>query len=232
MVAVDLIRDIFLNRINYQIKVKSLESLPDDQVKIYVCSTLTLRNGSILVYNNIDYKVAYIQNNEYVVVFPDENGIPFDGEYIIVPKPLFLHGSPISVNNEYLEISSDTRDKTPFSWLLRGLRESRPTEKASIIEVSLSGRLFLMDEANTPEWTNDSHDYYAVNPMYNLAVAFEEAVKKSPTINLSGNFEIIDRARFGVSVENKGSTKKIISDDLSGVEVIWAIDVYKHGCIC
>jgi hypothetical protein len=232
MVAVDLIRDIFLNRINYQIEVKSLESLPDDKVKINVCSTLTLRNNSILVYNNIEYRVDYLLNNEYVVVYPDANGIPFSGNYIIVPKPLFLHGSPISVNNEYLEVSADTRDKTPFSWLLRGLRESRPTESTSIIEVSLSGRLFLMDEANSGEWTNDSHDYYAVNPMYNLAVAFEEVVKKSPKLNLSGNFDIIDRARFGVTVENKGSVKKIISDDLSGVEVIWNIDVYKHGCIC
>lgn len=232
MVGVDLIRDIFENRINYKIKVKSLEYLSDDKVKIFVCKTLTLRPGSILIFNNIEFKVEYASNNEWVIVFPDENGNAFDGDYFICPKPLFLHGSPNSVNREYLEISSDTRDKTPFSWVLRGLRIRKSKEKSSIIDYTVSGRTFLMDEANSSEWTNDSHDYFAVNPMENLAFEFEEVVEKMPTINFSGDFEIIDRARFGVSTENVGSTKRIISDNLSGVEIIWSIDVYKKGCTC
>lgn len=232
MVSVDLIRDIFTNKIDYKIKVKSLESLPDNKVKVYMCKTLTLRPLSFGEYENTLYQVEHASNNDWVILLPDQGGNAFNGDYIIAPKPLFLHGSPNSVNSEYLSISSDTRDKTPFAWLLRGLRETKPFRKDSVIEVTCTGRIFLMDEADSGSWTNDSHDYYAVNPMYNLALEFIETINKYSMTNFSGDSTILDRARFGVNVENKGSTKKIISDDLSGVELDFSIDVYKHGCNC
>ncbi len=223
---VDIVRSI-INSIDLTIPVKSIVG-----TKVYLCTTMHITIGKIVkdVYGN-EYKVINFSFNEWIEVEPYNHDIPFNGSSVIAPSILFLHGTPSSTNNEYLVVSQRTMNKTPFIWLLVSYEyENLPLDSSLL--ASYSARLFFMDWADTPKWTNDNHNNLVIKPMENLSKAFINVIENDYTFKRLNGFRRSPRPRFGVELTNKGSDKTIINEDLSGIDLSLTLEIYDTSICC
>jgi len=223
---VDIVKDI-ISLINLNIPVTSTNG-----VRVNLCYTLHITLGKIVTdENGLEYKVTNIENNSWIDVEPYGHTDIFAGTTVIAPTITFLHGSPSSVNSEYLKLDSRTLNKTPFIWLLESY-EYDDLGKGSSLEASFNARMFFMDWCDAAEWINDEHNDLSIKPMTNLANAFLNVIDKSYSFKTVESSSVKVRSRFGVEVTNKGSERKIIDDDFSGVEVNVKLDLYDTEICC
>lgn len=197
--------------------------------KLFVCETLQLTIGKIVTnQSNDEYIVIDFLNNEWIEVEPYGATInPFDDTVVNAPDVTYFYGTPASVNNEYLQIDARTKKKTSFIWLLENYEEEFGGAESSI-ERKSKFKLFFLDEANEPKWINAEHHRFVIQPMNNLIKAFTNAISENPIFKNFTTVSTKPRARFGVYTVNKGNTKKIIDEDLSGSEL--SIDLEKFKC--
>jgi hypothetical protein len=188
--------------------------------------TLHINKGSIVKDDlGNDYEVVSFVNNEEIEVQPLGNYV-FTSPFLIAPTPYFLQGKWISANNEYLAMSQDTRKKTPLIWLVRGYEE-RHNGLMSSVKMEVEPLIFFLDSADFNNWLNEDHDKEAINPMYNLAKLFVDTVENKKCIKTLDSWKIQDEPRFGVKITtDKGNSKRILSDDLSGVGLRIPLKIY------
>ena len=227
---VDIINNI-VNQIDLVTPVSSTNG-----VKVYVCDTTLHMTIGKIVTDSVgnEYIVTDILNNVWVdVAQHGATVIPFAGTTITAPSITVLHGTPSSTGHEYLELLSElTLQKTPFIWLLEPY-DTNQLEADTALDASFNARLFFMDWANLPEWTNDDHDDYAIKPMENLAEAFMDVIKEDYNYVTPPTPKRVIRPRFGVVRPDKGSDAMLISEDLSGVELTPTIEIFDATvCFC
>lgn len=225
---VDILKGI-ISKIDLNLNVKSI-----DGSRVYLCNTLHLTTTKIVqdTLGN-EYRVTALSLNEWVELEP-LNGAPvFNDTTLKAPKITFLHGSPMSVNNEYVHVlERKTLDKTPFIWLVESYEYENGSRDSSIV-ANYSARLFFLDWANIRDWLNSDHNELAIKPMENLVRAFKNVIEQDYSFKTLEDFRSRVRPRFGVEVANKGSDKKIINEDLSGVEVSMNIELFDLSiCNC
>jgi len=229
---VDIVQDI-ISLIDLNLKVKGITDI-GGVYRVEVCKTtlhLTLCSRVQDELGN-NYEVTGISNNEYVDLKPLNGAPAFTGNLIVTRPITYLHGSPSSVNNEYLEVDQLTRNKTPFIWLLETYTYT-PQGQESLLEAEYNARLFFMAESESQVWMNNQHNDYAIKPMENLANAFIEAVNSSFAFKTLTDYTIQVRPRFGVEVTNRGSRERIIDEDLGGVELNVTLELYSTNiCNC
>ena len=207
----EIVRDL-VNAMDLSIGVNEI-----DGNVLKVCRTLHVRNNSIVKDGQgNDYKVISFINNKSITVDP-LGAYVFTGDVVFAPNPVFLQGKWISANQEYLNMDLDTRQKTPLIWLVRGYEE-RLKGAMSSVKLEVEPLIFFLDEADFTAWVNDEHDVNAINPMYNLAELFVKTIENNPLFKPLEGWKIQDEPRFGVKITtDKGNSKRILSDDLSGV---------------
>lgn len=229
---VDIVQDI-INLIDLNLEVKSITD-NSGVYRVEVCETtlhLTLCSRVQDTLGN-NYKVTGISNNEYVDLTPLNGAPAFTGNLIVTNPITYLHGSPSSVNNEYLQVDQLTRNKTPFIWLVEPYTQN-DLGADSILEASYNARLFFLAEAESEDWLNDQHNEYAIKPMQNLARAFKNAINTNFAFKLLEDTSETVRPRFGVEVTNRGSRERIINEDLSGIEINPTLELYSTKiCNC
>ena len=224
---VDIIEGI-ISQIDLNLTVKST----DGQV-IELCDTLHITVGKIVKDElGNEYRVTEIVFNESITVVPIGSAPLFSGSTVVAPEITFLHGSPISTNEEYNKVlDRDSLKKTPFIWLLESYEYENGSRDSSIV-ASYSARLFFLD-LYYREWLNDEHNELAIKPMENLVRAFKNVIETDYSFKTLESFRSRVRPRFGVEVANKGSRDKIINEDLSGVEVNMSIELFDLSiCNC
>jgi len=224
---VDIIEGI-ISQIDLNLTVKST----DGQV-IELCDTLHITVGKIVKDElGNEYRVTDIVFNESITVVPIGSAPLFSGSTVVAPEITFLHGSPISTNEEYNKVlDRDSLKKTPFIWLLESYEYENGSRDSSIV-ASYSARLFFLD-LYYREWLNDEHNELAIKPMENLVRAFKNVIETDYSFKTLDSFRSRVRPRFGVEVANKGSRDKIINEDLSGVEVNMSIELFDLSiCKC
>lgn len=228
VIFVDILRYI-IAQISLSIVVQSTNG-----TRIFVCDT-----KCISLYKTVTdalgnkYKVTDFLWNEWVDVVPIGNSpLLFSGITLVANQPLYLHGSPSSINSEYLLIDQKTTKKTPFIWMLETF-EYTDLPRDSSIEAKGDLRLFFMDWADEAKWSNDEHNNYVIKPMENLVNMFLEVIENDYTFKTLGPVQRRPRPRFGVEITNRGSDRKIIQEDLSGIEVNFTLEVYDTSvCLC
>ena len=224
---VDIIEGI-ISKIDLNLTVKST----DGQL-IELCNTLHITVGKIVKDElGNEYRVTDIVFNESITVVPIDSAPLFSGSTVVAPEITFLHGSPISTNEEYNKVlDRDSLKKTPFIWLLESYEYENGSRDSSIV-ASYSARLFFLD-LYYREWLNDEHNELAIKPMENLVRAFKNVIETDYSFKTLDSFRSRVRPRFGVEVANKGSRDKIINEDLSGVEVNMSIELFDLSiCKC
>jgi hypothetical protein len=220
--GVDVIRAI-VDSINRETTVKSIAGL-----KVFVCSTLWITLGKTIEDGNGNkYKVTDFSFDEWIELQVIGNSpAPYEGLVVVAPEPKFFYGTPSSLNDEYLKIKSRrTLKKTPFIWFLGSYEYESPAPD-SPIEMGLDGRLFFMDGAQEIKWTTDQHNELVIKPMNNLVDAFVNVVEEDYSFKTLGSYSRRPRERFGVEVANQGNTRKIIDEDLSGIDVRILLELF------
>lgn len=221
---VDIIKSI-VEQINTNLPVLSI-----DGEKIYLCNTLHLTIGkTIKDATDKEYKIKEFKINEYIVVEPFGHTDPFTGAVVVAPSLTFLHGDPKSTNNEYQQLSNRTSAKTPFIWLVESYSANN-TRRDSAVDLSFSARVFLLDWANTPKWTNTEHNDNVIKPMENLLRVFLQVIDDDYNFKRLDTPRIDVRPRFGDPIGDP--TNLIIDEDLSGIDVSFNLEVYDAGQCC
>lgn len=220
--ATDYVRDI-IAKIPTQLSGISL-----DGVQFDTCDTLYATVNK-LVSDSLgnDYEITDFLQNQWVKVKPLNGAPPFADTVLNLSPITYLHGTPSSVNNEYLLIQSRQKKKTPFIWLLESYEDELPGGD-SAIELIFSLRLFFMEGSIDDKSNDDQHTLY-IKPMRRLAQLFIDVVENDFAYKRPTNTRIKPRARFGVEVSNKGNTKHILDDALSGVEMSITLELLDAG---
>lgn len=201
--------------------------------KVYLCETLFLTKLKVIKDDQGNaYKVTDFMNNSWIELEPiGAAPNPFLSDTVVCPDLHYLHGTPSSVNDEYNQINVNTGAKMPMIWLNENYKE-KIWGRGFSIERTVTPQLFFMDETNEANWTNEDHHRLAIQPQANLAAAFIKVVEEDRRFKSVESTEHTPRPRFGVYVEYKGNERKLIDDDLSGVEIQPTLVKYKTGCKC
>lgn len=222
----EIIRD-FVNNMDLSVEVLSFSGNT-----LEVCELLSMRVGRIIENDSNElFKITSI-SGKTVEVVPYNHMNDWSGLTATVSSPTFLQGEWMSANAEYLELDNKTFNKTPLTWLVRGYTETHQGDESSI-DFSVNPVIYFLEETVPSGWTNDEHDSNAINPMYRLCERFVQELKDSPLLGEIEDYNITDRPRFGVQLgNNKGSSKHIIDDYLSGVELRINLEVTSCGNNC
>jgi hypothetical protein len=228
MNIVDAIKYIISN-LDYVIQVNSVTGFN----VLNVCSTKSVTVGKIITDENLnEFKVVSVVFNQSITVEGTTDPLSvFIGTQILINKPMFLEGTAISTNNEYLQINQRTSKKTPFIWLLEGYSYDAGTLDSSLLFDS-DIKLFIMDFAD-PNVLNEKQEENVIKPMENLAYMIKDYIDSDYVFPRLTTFKIKPRKRFGVEITNQGNKKLIINENLSGVEVNLNLKMYDtKECEC
>lgn len=208
--------------------------------KVFLCKTLFLAGG----YKAINSKVEDTQGNKYEVTdFLDDKWIvleplegapdPFNDDFVVCPSITCLHGTPSSVNDEYIQLGKRSGTKLPLVWLNENYRLFEGG-RMSTIEYDVKPQIFFLDQTKEDSWTNAQHHRFTVKPMSNLADAFMQVVHKDKKYKtIREPLEKTPRSRIGQYETNQGNEGKIIDEKLSGVEIQPNMSRYKsYTCDC
>ena len=214
------------------------QCIPIDRVEdstLFVCSsTGWLTIGSIIKIDDLEYEVTAVEQNVGITVEPykHDTAVSSDTTEICQPKITFLHGKPSSVNDEYTLIDEYTKDKTPFLWLYESY-DYGAGKRDSVLEAEYRARIFLLDYAKAEEWSNDQHNERVIKPMENLARLIIDYIRSDWSFKDPEVYKVKVHPRFGVDTPWRVDDKKIIDEDLSGVELTLDINMFNLDiCNC
>lgn len=225
---VNIMQDLF-DRINLlEIEVISV-ALP----RVFVCETKYISIGkTIKDENNNEYLVTAFEANNWIDVSAKNGAPPFAGTIVKPPPVLFMHGTPKTTNNEFLQINSRTLKKVPFAWLLESY-EYDDLAPDSSLEAVFNVRIFLLDWCDLPKWTNNKHNELAIKPMEALRDSLREVINSDYSFKRLVSINTKVRPRFGVEISNEGNDRQIIDQDLSGIEIVFSLEAYDVSvCKC
>lgn len=229
--TVDIIEDFVQTVIN-SVYVKSATDLGDNKWLIESCNTSYLFPLFEFVIEDVNYKVLteqFISNKQIVI----ETTAAIElGQTIILPDLNYYHGTIIATKQE-LELIKFTKDKFPMVYLLETLRDEFNNDLDNPIDRTSFLRMFFLTETDEENWDTNQHYNYAIVPMRNALYQFVDTLDKSNLINQFDSYEAINHAKFGVNMQEKGHTKRIFNDKLSGVELQINLPIRKSSkCYC
>lgn len=207
------------------------EVLESTATSITVCNPLSIRVGRIITNPTAQQFRVTSVSGDVIELEPVGHVDPWTGTTFTVGDPTFLQGEQMMANAEFLEMDTNTFNKTPLIWLVRGYTENHKGLESNI-DYDVAPVIYFLEESNPDEWVTSEHDSNAVNPMYRLCQRFMDTLKNSPKINEITNYAITDRPKFGVKVGNKGSESMILDDYLSGVELRLTLEVFDSCTNC
>ena len=114
-------------------------------------------------------------------------------------------------------------------WFLENFTDKFFDDAADTREREIRFRLFFLTQANHEKWlVNDSY-HNAILPMRRLAENFIDKLRSLPARFdlISEEYELINYAKFGVYITNKGMEKSLFADKLAGCELNISLTVYK-----
>lgn len=210
--------------INKTFKGKTVvENSPGDYT-ITACSTLWLTIGYNLTIGANIYKIVDLMPNQWIRLKGDI--IPSVLEFDIY-TPFNFHGTIIAQSEELNEIANSW-DKLPMIYLHEITREKFHESDLDTIDRDSDCDFYFMVDCNIQDWKTSDHYKYAVRPMRNLLFAFVKALKESGKIGLFNTYDVFDHAKWGVYISDKGHTKQIFKDHLSGTQLRITIPFLKE----
>lgn len=184
-----------------------------DGNKLVTSNTKWAQVGYFIFSAGNQYTITGVSDCEYI-----ETSEPLPaGETYTLQKPFFFHGTVIQINEELTQIK-DLHSKTPMIYLREIYREIRypNSDKPYILESDLT--LFFLTSCDFQRWQVEDHYREAITPMHNLVEEFLQKCKPPYTETVREE-ERLNRVNFGVYVADNGSKKKVLNDNLSGVQL-------------
>ena len=198
------------------------------------CKTYWIFPKSVITIDGLDYKVLDFEINESVTI----RGILSGSEtQFTIKAPNFFRGTPMQTSNA-LHMIKDWKNKLPMAYLIQPMKETRSLNPLEKIGVTAEGvRILFMLPGKLAD-SIDQQYLTAIQPTDNLVFEYEKALMTDPNIGELGNATKSDRPNYGVWVSsnsktkpsNQDNVKKLIDEDISGIE--YSIDIPFKRQIC
>ena len=198
------------------------------------CKTYWIFPKSIITINGVDYKVIDFEINESVTVKGFVNAF---ATHFTIKAPNFFRGTPMQTSNALMMIK-DWKNKLPMAYLIQPMNETRSLNPLDKIGITAEGvRILFMLPGKLAD-SIDQQYLTAIQPTDNLIFEYEKALMTDPNIGELGNATKSDRPNYGVWVSSKSKTKpsnqdnvkKLIDEDISGIEYIIDIPFKRQIC--
>lgn len=217
----DVIQEL-IEGLNYTVKINSIVDNLDGTFTLFACSTLHVRNHSLITIGGTDYRVTEVINNVSIAFTAPSTPT---GSTFTAKKPFYIHGSLLAANTELNKII-DADEKLPMVYLFESFSEERVFNKKSPIQRNVRTSLYVLDSADFNNWLTDDHYEKAVKPMDNLAELIVETIDKDGKYGFVDTYNITPMVRFGQITEN-GNTKLLFDEFASGVLLEITIPIMK-----
>lgn len=218
--AVDIFGD-FLSSIELSSTIGSITAA-EGQTELQAGNVYHARKGMTVKIDSSDYTVVSVDPvTDKLVV----NAELAEATELIVPDPLYLHGTAYAVNNR---LSGAGKDAAPLSWLHEVLRDRRITRWDSLIDREIEIRWFILDFAKG-EYSTGEH-YSAVIQGLHKYLDKAESEMKAYNGFVFGQVPVIDRyphANFGEFLKLAGYRSHILDLVCSGIEVRLTLPIKK-----
>lgn len=209
-------------------------------VKSFVGNTLTVctfkwaRVGSIVedAFDNT-YQITSVDYDNNLLEISPLGMYSFSGTNLILNKPSFFVGTPLSTNREWSQFDIDQRKKVPFVWMVEPTRE-RFKDLGDPISRESELRIVFLDSNDVEQWyTKDTHDN-RLQALYNMVEEFIEAVRSNRLVFFSDDLEYTTKnfTKFGKET-TQGVETNIIDANLTGIDLQVTVKVkrdYKCNC--
>jgi hypothetical protein len=224
--TVDIIGDL-VSQLEFTETILDCEVLPDNEVKLTLCSTHGLVSKGCFFIGAVEYKAKEVIGGKYIIF--TGNSCPLETE-IFIPAPNYFYGTVKATNSELTQIKK-AKQKTPLVYYYHVSKEKRNRNP----EINLGRRadiilFFLEDDAVKGELTEDRHREY-VAPMTQLAEDFVDLLESSSIIGdiEEEEYTIISQSKAGF-YDRVGHVKNLFSMELSGIEFRISLPINKNGC--
>ena len=198
------------------------------------CKTYWVFPKSRIIIDGNEYKVIDFEINESITIQGTLLGT--ETEYSIA-APNFFRGTPLQTSNALMMIK-DWKKKLPMVYLIQPMTERRSLEPLEKIGVTAEGvRMLFMLPGDLAD-SIDQQYLTAIQPVDNLIFEYEKALLTDPNIGELGDAIKSDRPNYGVWVSkdgkrrtaNQDNIKKLIDEDISGIEYIVDIPFKRQIC--
>lgn len=198
------------------------------------CKTYWIFPKSVITINGLDYKVLDFEINESVTIRGILTGTETD---FTIKAPNFFRGTPMQTSNA-LHMIKDWKKKLPMAYLIQPMNETRSLTTLERIGITAEGvRILFMLPGKLAD-SIDQQYLTAIQPTDNLIFEYEKALMTDPNIGELGNATKSDRPNYGVWVSkdgkrrtsNQDNIKKLIDEDISGIEYIIDIPFKRQIC--
>ncbi len=198
------------------------------------CKTYWIFPKSVITIDGLDYKVLDFEINESVTIRGILSGNETD---FTIKAPNFFRGTPMQTSNALMMIK-DWKKKLPMAYLIQPMNETRSLSTLEKIGITAEGvRILFMLPGKLAD-SIDQQYLTAIQPTDNLIFEYEKALMTDPNIGELGNATKSDRPNYGVWVSkdgkrrtaNQDNIKKLIDEDISGIEYIIDIPFKRQIC--
>lgn len=227
----DIVKTDIFNSINSNVKVLSVDAVANGTQKVYLCSNKWLRVGDIITdITNHTFEVLTIANDYIIIKITNVNNKLSKGENVSIKAPKFLFGTHTSANNEYMMYSNDNVNRLPLIWLVEAISIEEYGLMSSL-EQKPSLKFYFLDENNPVEYLNEDYRLNVVSPMIALKDELIRVIQENKYFGLIERWKTRTITRFGNENE-KGVFENILNDNLSGVELVIDIPIFKPSKKC
>jgi hypothetical protein len=212
--------------INNKLTVKTITDNNDNTYTITTNDTLWLQVHFPLKISGNDYTIIDIVKNVSFTVSGD--ALP-NVSTIDIYEPTFYHGTVINVKQDMA--NPDVYSRTPFIYLKELLEDDNFSKySGSPIKKESDLVILFLTQCKMKDWKTVDHYTHSIAPMRNMVDKFIQSLYKSKLIGKFERYQTINHVNFGVYTTDKGMTKAIFNDQLSGIELRIKIPFIKQNC--
>lgn len=227
----DIVKDEIISKIDKTVKVISVSNT-GNTFTIELCNNKWIRPNQYLNDGSHNWLITDINSNGIITVTKPSGATNIvKRQTLTIKAPTFMSGTKIAVNNEWLDLTNDMREKLPLIWLLESVEEQEFGIK-SAIERKSKIRVLFLDDNNPKQYLIKDYRKNVVSPMLGLKDSFVDAINKNLIFDYIESWSSKPFTRFGTENED-GYLKNILDADLSGVQLDITLPIYKRkNCKC
>lgn len=225
--SIDIIRNV-VAAMTFPIEVTAVTNPSTDTYVLTTCDIKHAQPGFKWTIDSVIYEITEIDG--------DEKTITVTGSSPVVPgtwdlyTPFFFHGT-VSQTNIDLKEELDAAKKTPLVWMLENFTDEIFDDPEDAKDRIIKLRLFFLTQPGKASEKTDPRYHHCIEPMRRLQENFIAKLRKMPgRFDLREfDYELMNYAKFGVFITEKGMPANYFSSPLSGVEMKFSLTVLKTG---
>jgi len=222
---VDIVEEKIVDQMNLSLKVKEV-----DGQFITVCSVKWARVGKILTGSDgEEYIIANVDQDHKKITLNS----PFTSPKttVNIERPLYFHGTPVVMNQEWKAKDHLEFNKVPGIWLLEPVEE-QAQDTQSAVERRSELRVLFFDSRDGVNWTNGDIHAERSLLLYSMVDEFIRTIEREPLFGRYSNYSVRNLTKLGRE-DQTGFVKNIIDSDLTALDLRLTLPIYKtSNCDC